>query len=112
MLQLKAQGVAFQLVDDKRGVDTPIVIDGPLAHNAVATTLLAALLPEAEVHISKDTVEGTARGAWMLAHWTGTLAYAPQVEKLHCAPALARLFRDDWLAWKRALPLDSEALVS
>lgn len=30
VLQLKAQGVAFQLVDDKRGVDTPIVIDGPL----------------------------------------------------------------------------------
>lgn len=28
--QLRAQGVAFQLVSDKRGVDTPVAIEGPI----------------------------------------------------------------------------------
>lgn len=93
----------------------PVVIDGPLAHNAVATRALAALLPAAEVYISRDAVEGTARGAWMLAHWTdtSTLSYEPQVEKLHCDAALAGALLEDWLSWQAALPqVDADAPVS
>lgn len=90
----------------------PIVIDGPLAHNAVATCALAALLPTAEVYISRDSVEGTARGAWMLAHWTGTVSYEPQLQKLACDADLARLIVDDWLGWKEELPSTAEAVLN
>ena len=47
----------------------PAVIEGPFASNPVYLGLLAALLPPRSVCISNDPVEGTARGAWMLANW-------------------------------------------
>jgi len=47
----------------------PVVIEGPFADNAVYRHVLASLLPSGSVRISTDPVEGTARGAWLLAHW-------------------------------------------
>jgi len=47
----------------------PVVIEGPFADNAVYRHVLASLLPPGSVRISADPVEGTARGAWLLAHW-------------------------------------------
>ena len=55
---------------DRLGGAGPVVVEGPFAHNPVYTGVLAALLPHAPLLVSTDVLEGTARGAWMLAHWT------------------------------------------
>ena len=47
----------------------PVILEGPLAGNpAYLAALSAALQPRSLLH-SADTLEGTARGAWMLAWW-------------------------------------------
>lgn len=58
------------------GVALPrtVVLEGPLAQNALYLALLQALLPQAHCLASHDAVEGTARGAWLLAHWGQTAA--------------------------------------
>ena len=66
-----------------------LVVEGPLAHNALYLSLLQALLPQCSCSASTDTVEGTARGAWLLAGWA------------ELAPALQR---DPLLAPRAALP--------
>lgn len=56
----------------------PVVVEGPFAHNPVYTRVLATLLPRDGVQHSTDALEGTARGAWQLAHWTEpTLSIPP-----------------------------------
>jgi sugar (pentulose or hexulose) kinase len=57
-------------VIDRVGGPSPVVVEGPFAHNRVYTGTLAALLPHDSVLLSTDALEGTARGAWLLAHWT------------------------------------------
>ena len=47
----------------------PVVVEGPLAGNVVYTTALSAWLAGRRVLRSTDALEGTARGAWMLADW-------------------------------------------
>jgi sugar (pentulose or hexulose) kinase len=49
-----------------------VVVEGPLASNPVYMQLLQLLLPHCMCYASSDDVEGTARGAWMLAHWGAT----------------------------------------
>lgn len=51
------------------GAVGPTVVEGPFSHNTVYTGALATLLPRGDVQLSVDPLEGTARGAWMLAHW-------------------------------------------
>lgn len=65
---LYAAQVTAWLVDALGGAE-PVVVEGPFAANAVYTGALAALRLGG-VHVSTDALEGTARGAWMLAHWT------------------------------------------
>jgi L-fuculokinase len=48
----------------------PVVLEGPLAGNPVYTTALSAWLAGRRVLRSTDALEGTARGAWMLADWS------------------------------------------
>jgi len=83
------------------GGTAPVVIEGPFADNAVYTGVLASLLPTGGVSVSTDTLEGTARGAWMLAHWTDPthtpLATTPVAPWHH--PALAGL----QAAWLRQI---------
>jgi L-fuculokinase len=55
----------------------PLIVEGPFSHNAIYTGVLAALLPQSPVMVSVDELEGTARGAWMLAHWTETGITSP-----------------------------------
>lgn len=55
----------------------PVVVEGPFAHNSVYTSALAALCSPARVQVSADALEGTARGAWMLTHWTEPGITAP-----------------------------------
>ena len=47
----------------------PVVVEGPLARNVVFYTALSAWLVGRRVLRSTDSLEGTARGAWMLADW-------------------------------------------
>ena len=48
---------------------TPVILEGPLAYNESYVAAVAALLPGQPVWRSTDALEGTARGAWMLAQW-------------------------------------------
>ena len=62
------------LVEDLTGAATsatraPLIMEGPLAHNAAYAAAMAALLEERPVLQAIDRLEGTARGAWMLARW-------------------------------------------
>lgn len=86
------------------GAAGPVVVEGPFAANAVYGGVLTALCRAATgaaddlagdasepgmapVQLSSDALEGTARGAWMLAHWTEpTITPAA----LATAPALPR----------------------
>ena len=63
-----AQVTAYLI--EKLGAPAPVVIEGPFADNPVYRHALAALLSPGRVRVSSDPVEGTARGAWLLAHWT------------------------------------------
>jgi sugar (pentulose or hexulose) kinase len=49
--------------------EAPVVLEGPLADNAAYRTAMATLLAPRPVLASTDALEGTARGAWRLAHW-------------------------------------------
>ncbi len=46
-----------------------VVVEGPLAHNAIYLSVLQALLPGHQCQFSTDDMEGTARGAWTLSQW-------------------------------------------
>jgi len=56
------------------GAPSPLVIEGPLARNAVFVDCLSALLPGHDCSAAADEVEGTARGAWELMHWNEAAA--------------------------------------
>ena len=47
----------------------PVILEGPLAGNAAYLAALSAALQPRSLLQSADTLEGTARGAWMLAWW-------------------------------------------
>jgi L-fuculokinase len=47
----------------------PVILEGPLAGNPAYLAALAAALQPRSLLKSADALEGTARGAWMLAWW-------------------------------------------
>jgi len=47
----------------------PVVVEGPLAGNVVFNAALSAMLGGRALLRSSDALEGTARGAWLLADW-------------------------------------------
>jgi hypothetical protein len=47
-----------------------VVIDGPLVKNKVYLSVVQALIPFIEIYLNEESLEGTARGAWILANWT------------------------------------------
>lgn len=64
--------VCAQLVDDLCGASAPsrpVILEGPLANNEAFCIAIAGLLAARVLWRSTDDLEGTARGAWMLAHW-------------------------------------------
>jgi sugar (pentulose or hexulose) kinase len=102
------------LVDDLAGPDAatmvvPVILEGPLALNLAYGPAMAALLPSRPVLRSTDPLEGTARGAWMLAHWdsqvepvSGDAALRP----VTCDdPALAQAVRAHAQAWRASAAL-------
>ena len=80
-----------------------VVVEGPLAHNPIYMLVLQTLLPGSSCCASTDTLEGTARGAWLLSHWgrapNGLSAQAATLLPVQCddIPGL-RQYHDDWLA--------------
>jgi L-fuculokinase len=73
-------------------------VEGPLASNPVYMQLLQALLPQTTCYASSDAVEGTARGAWMLAHWgAGTPGVELQRSASTAFPGL-REYHQRWRA--------------
>lgn len=72
------------------GAVGPLTVDGPLASNEVYLELLAAM--QGDVHASNDLVEGTARGGYVLAHWTDARLTPPLVRPV-AVPDDAHLLR-------------------
>ena len=46
-----------------------VIVEGPLAGNALYLQVLQSILPDSICHASHDELEGTARGAWLLTRW-------------------------------------------
>jgi hypothetical protein len=66
---------------------------------------MAALLPSRPVLRSTDPLEGTARGAWMLARWRSDSAATP-LQPVACDDAaLARAVRAHAQAWRERVAL-------
>jgi sugar (pentulose or hexulose) kinase len=53
-----------------------VVVEGPLAGNAVFLAVLQNLLPQSACYASTDALEGTARGAWFLSRWADSAPHA------------------------------------
>lgn len=104
---LYAAQVTAWLIDALGGAD-PVVLEGPLAGNPVYGSALCALRPGGGVHLSTDPLEGTARGAWMLAHWTETVVEPPAIAPVVALPAAigrgVAALHDRWLALLGASP--------
>ncbi len=101
--------VGALLVDDLAGPDAattvaPVILEGPLALNLAYGPAMAALLPARPVLCSTDPLEGTARGAWMLARWQAQREQLPgdaALQPVQCGdPALARVVRAHAQAWR------------
>lgn len=81
-----------------------LVVEGPLAHNALYLGVLQSLLPQCHCWASLDALEGTARGAWMLAHWGH--GAAPMLKRVQ---ALDLRWGDYHAQWLAALPMAVQA---
>ena len=95
-----AQVTAWLVV--RLGGVAPVVIEGPFSHNPVYAGALAALCSPSRVQVSADALEGTARGAWMLTHWTEPGIAAPATADVPAAevPRLMALHE----RWSSMLP--------
>lgn len=85
---------------DRLGGAQPMLLEGPFAHNPVIVEVLAALLPAAALQVVDDGLEGTLRGAAMLANWTELRPAIPAL-RVASAGALAPRIRQahaDWMA--------------
>ncbi len=77
--------VTAQLVDSiaPAGANTSaVVVEGPLAGNEVYRSSLHACLGRRKLLRSVDELEGTARGAWMLADWSARAGLSSWYEAL------------------------------
>ncbi|MEY2891877.1 MAG: hypothetical protein RJA98_1785 [Pseudomonadota bacterium] len=82
------------------GATGPVMLEGPLAGNAAYGKALAALIAPRPLRRATDPLEGTARGAWMLAHWQSARPAPPLSEALPPPPpALAEPVRRAHAAW-------------
>jgi sugar (pentulose or hexulose) kinase len=101
--QMTAWLVRYLWCDHARG---RVLVEGPLAGNPVYLQMLQALLPHCRCLASSDTVEGTARGAWMLTRWQdrapGTHLQLRQTQALSLAGVAA--YQQRWLAAVQSLP--------
>lgn len=90
----------------------PTVVEGPFSHNPVYTGVLAALLPREALLVSADTLEGTARGAWMLLRWTEpALQAAPTSPAPALHPATCQALAALHARWLARLPQAQPAVA-
>lgn len=68
--------LTVELMLEKLGAAGPLLIEGSFHTNRAFCGLLAALRPSQPVHVMSDP-SGTARGAWLLAHWDQAEATLP-----------------------------------
>jgi sugar (pentulose or hexulose) kinase len=64
-----AQLTAWLVLQLRSAPQGTVVVEGPLAQNPLFLGLLQALLPGHRCQASQDTMEGTARGAWLISRW-------------------------------------------
>ena len=94
-----AQTTAYLVAHLWAGTDRTrtVVVEGPLAQNALYLSLLQALLPGVRCQVSLDAMEGTARGAWLLSRWG-----QPAGQALATVPPAAvsglQAYHQHWLA--------------
>ena len=102
------------LVEDLAGPDAatavaPVILEGPLALNLAYGPAMAALLAPRPVLRSTDPLEGTARGAWMLARWQSPIepvSAGAALQPVTCDDsALARVVRAHAVAWRASAAL-------
>jgi L-fuculokinase len=91
------------------GSGGPVILEGPLARNAAFGAALAALLEGDRALLrSVDRLEGTARGAWQLAHWKAAPSRPRDAAALQALATptdhLALMLRKHHAAWRQALP--------
>lgn len=84
-----------------------VVVEGPLAHNALYLGLLQTLLPQARCLCSRDAMEGTARGAWMLA-LRGKHRYQPVLESVAVLPLDLMQYQAQWCAILPIIAVDRD----
>jgi L-fuculokinase len=75
---------------------TPVILDGPLAANPAYLAAMSAALQPQPLRRSADSLEGTARGAWMLAWWETSGSHAGDALRLVSPPdrRVAELLRE------------------
>lgn len=66
---LSALLVADLATQAPAGSPPPVILEGPLAQSVAYGLAMASVLSPRALFRSIDALEGTARGAWMLAHW-------------------------------------------
>jgi sugar (pentulose or hexulose) kinase len=82
----------------------PTIVEGPFSRNPVYTGVLATLLPREALMVSVDPLEGTARGAWMLAHWTEPAVTSPATQAaLPLGGAAVEALHERWCAHAQGL---------
>ncbi len=95
---LYAAQVTAWIIERLGGVG-PVVVEGPLAHSPVYTTVLAGVLPGRPVVANTDAVEGTVRGAWRLMHWAKDLTPGPRAAvDASAAPRSLAAYHARWLS--------------
>lgn len=87
----------------QQGAGGPVIIEGPMAQSPAYRLAIAGMLGARPAYRSTDALEGTARGAWMLARWNEQTAAGAQLERLErAAPALEEALRAHTQAWRSA----------
>ena len=84
---------------DLTGPASRIYVDGAFVANPLYAPLLATLMPEREIHVSRRT-DGTAAGAAILARWTDGAPPCAALDAERVAPLALDLkdYADEWRA--------------
>ena len=68
------RGHATRQATTQADTQPTVIVEGPLASNAIYMHVLQSMLPGSLCYASTDELEGTARGAWLLTRWGGDQA--------------------------------------
>jgi L-fuculokinase len=97
--------VSALLVSDLsgEGLARPVILEGPLALSDAYRQAMASALAPRQLYRSNDALEGTARGAWMLARWQDSGQGGACLQALpRPRPALDEALRAHSQAWRIA----------